>query len=66
MNDPLFDKSLEQSLSAPPHIRGVSCCVKNCLHNDESGYCTAPSISIGPGYASSCTDTVCASFKKKA
>ena len=49
----------------PKHIKGITCDVRNCVHHDGDNYCTAAKISIGPSYATSCTDTVCASFKQK-
>ncbi len=47
------------------HNRGVTCDVKNCCFHDGESYCTASKISVGPSFASSCTDTVCATFKSK-
>jgi hypothetical protein len=49
----------------PKHIKGISCCVKDCIHHDIDDYCTAKSINIGPHNASCCSDTVCATFKKR-
>ena len=64
MSNGFFDNSLLPS-DVPDHIRGISCNVKNCLYHDGDSYCTAPRISVGPVYASNCTDTVCATFKPK-
>ncbi len=50
---------------SPKHIKGISCCVKDCIHHDVDDYCTAKSISVGPYNASCCSETVCATFKKK-
>lgn len=47
------------------HIKGVNCDVKNCVYHDGECDCTASRISVGPSYASSSTDTVCATFKQK-
>lgn len=47
------------------HIKGISCDVRNCVHHDGDSYCTADKIAVGPSYATSCTDTVCATFKQK-
>ncbi len=44
---------------------GVSCDVTNCVYHDGSSVCTAEKINVGPSYATSCTDTVCATFKQK-
>lgn len=45
------------------HIKGVCCDVKNCVHHDASDCCTAKEICVGPSYASTSSDTVCATFK---
>ena len=47
------------------HIRGISCDVRNCIYHDGDSYCTADRIAVGPSYATSCTDTVCATFKQR-
>lgn len=62
-NNSVFDSSIAPD-SKPSHIKGIACSVKNCIHNDDC-YCTAPKINVGPGYATSCTDTVCATFKAR-
>ena len=49
----------------PKHIKGITCCVKDCVHHDVADCCTAKSISVGPFDASSSSETVCATFKKK-
>ncbi|GAA6514051.1 DUF1540 domain-containing protein [Phocea massiliensis] len=46
-----------------PHIHGVKCEVTNCVYNNQKEYCTAKEIKVGPSYASSSTDTICATFK---
>ncbi len=45
------------------HIQGIKCDVNNCIYNDESCYCTAKEIHVGPHFASCSSDTVCATFK---
>lgn len=45
------------------HIKGVCCDVKNCTYHDGETHCTAKEITVGPTYASSSNDTVCATFK---
>ena len=45
--------------------RGVRCDVINCVYHDGDAYCTADRIAVGPTYASSTSDTVCATFKAK-
>lgn len=49
----------------PEHINGITCSVKNCVHNDGECYCTAKRISVGPCTACSCGDTVCATFESR-
>lgn len=51
--------------AVPQHIRGITCDVKNCTYHDGDNYCTASKINVGPSYATSSTDTVCATFKEK-
>lgn len=46
-----------------PHLSGVKCEVTNCVYNDKKEYCTAKEIKVGPQYASSSADTICATFK---
>ncbi len=43
----------------------IFCNVKNCEYHGEDCTCHAERIAVGPNYASSCTDTVCATFKPK-
>jgi len=45
--------------------KGIVCGVKNCVYNDGDGRCAADKIAVGPSYATSCTDTVCATFRQK-
>ena len=45
--------------------KGISCDVKNCQYHEGDCYCTAEKIAVGPSYATSCTDTVCATFKQR-
>jgi len=49
----------------PKHIQGITCDAKNCVYHDGDNYCTADRINVGPAYATSSTDTVCATFKEK-
>ena len=51
--------------SAQKHNRGVCCDVRNCTYHDGECYCSAERIAIGPSFACSCTDTVCATFRSK-
>ena len=47
------------------HIHGITCSVRNCVHNDGQCYCTAERISVGPCTANTCGDTVCATFEHR-
>ena len=47
----------------PKPISGIVCSVKSCANNDGIGHCTAKQIAIGPMQATSCTETVCVTFK---
>lgn len=44
---------------------GINCDVKNCRYHEGDCYCTADKIVVGPSFATSSTDTVCATFKPK-
>ena len=44
---------------------GISCDVKNCQYHEGDCYCVAEKIAVGPSFATSSTDTVCATFKPK-
>lgn len=46
-------------------IKGVVCDVKNCVWHDGQSHCSAGQIAVGPSYATSCADTVCATFRQK-
>ncbi|MBQ9779304.1 MAG: DUF1540 domain-containing protein [Clostridia bacterium] len=45
--------------------KGISCDVKNCQYHEGDCYCVAQKIAVGPSFATSSTDTVCATFKPK-
>lgn len=72
-NDPVFRKgmviiSMNQGSNEKDcckHIKGIQCDVKNCIHHDGETYCTAGEIAVGPSYATSSADTVCATFEQK-
>lgn len=42
----------------------ILCDVTNCVYNDDNQNCTAKEIKVGPQYASSSADTLCATFKQ--
>ena len=48
-----------------PIERPIVCGVMNCRWHDGVSRCKAPSIEVGPGYAKSSVDTVCATFEPK-
>ena len=56
---------MELKDKSPKHIKGIGCDVKNCVYHDGECYCTANKVSIGPSYATSSSDTACATFKEK-
>ena len=47
------------------HIKGIKCGVKNCVYHDCENRCTAEKIAVGPSYALSSSETICATFKPK-
>ena len=53
------------SNAVPAHIGGISCNVRNCTYHDGESFCTAHNVKVGPSYATSSVDTVCATFKPK-
>ncbi|MCL2212707.1 MAG: DUF1540 domain-containing protein [Oscillospiraceae bacterium] len=54
-----------ETTTSKKKTKGIVCDVRNCIHHDGQNHCTAEQISIGPSYATSCTDTVCATFRQK-
>ena len=59
------NKMTEKGCCSTKHIEGIKCDVQNCAYHSGDCYCTAKQIAVGPSYASSCTDTVCATFRPK-
>lgn len=47
------------------HIKGIVCKVENCYYHAPDGKCCASQIEVGPNFALSSYDTVCATFKNK-
>ena len=47
------------------HICGIVCNVSNCVHHDCETHCTAKEIAVGPSFATTSQDTVCATFRQK-
>ena len=44
---------------------GISCDVKNCQYHTGDCHCTAEMINVGPNFACSSAETICATFKPK-
>jgi hypothetical protein len=55
----------QKELAKEASARPIVCGVMNCRWHDGISRCKAPSIHVGPGYASSSVDTVCATFEPK-
>lgn len=45
-------------------LYGIQCDVTNCYYNEQKA-CAANEIKVGPQFASSSADTVCATFKPR-
>ncbi len=41
----------------------LTCDVANCIYNDSNHHCNAKQVKVGPQYAASSGDTICATFK---
>ena len=52
-------------MTSTPIEKAIVCGVMNCRYHDGVSRCTAPSVEVGPGYAKSSVDTVCATFEPK-
>ena len=46
-------------------IKGINCDVSNCAYHGKENSCHADCIAVGPSYAQSSSETVCATFKPK-
>ncbi|MBQ9748726.1 MAG: DUF1540 domain-containing protein [Clostridia bacterium] len=57
--------SNESSCKTCRSNQGVSCDVSNCVYHDGTCTCIAEKINVGPSYATSSTDTICATFKQR-
>ncbi|MBQ7355606.1 MAG: DUF1540 domain-containing protein [Clostridia bacterium] len=57
-------KKTEKSIFGEPEGQ-IVCRVQNCAYHCGDCTCTANRIAVGPTYASSGKDTVCATFKPK-
>lgn len=47
------------------YIQGIVCDVKNCVYHEPDRKCYAKQIEVGPNFAVSSADTICATFKSK-
>ncbi len=65
MNNNTEEKCGCPSGKTPKHIQGIACDVKNCVYHDCDTYCTAGQIAVGPSFATSSSETVCATFKER-
>ena len=54
---------MENNRKCEKCIDGIVCNVVNCTYHAEGNVCTAGQIAVGPRYAESSADTVCATFK---
>jgi hypothetical protein len=45
--------------------KDIACDVTNCTYHCSENYCTAKSINVGPSYANTTADTICATFRQK-
>lgn len=55
----------EFSDSARDCIRALRCDVTSCSYHDGTGFCTAREVKIGPSYAVSSTETICATYRPR-
>ena len=42
---------------------GIVCDVRKCIYHGKDNSCSASQIAVGPSYAESSSETVCATFK---
>lgn len=61
----MMDDQNKRSCCGKNHIDGIVCNVTNCEYHDCDTHCTAKEIAVGPSYATTSQDTVCATFKQK-
>jgi hypothetical protein len=58
-------KMNESKSCGSKHIKGITCDVYNCEYHGKENSCMAGCIAVGPGYAETSSDTVCATFRPK-
>ena len=61
----MMDDQNKRICCGKDHIGGIVCNVTNCVYHDCDTHCTAKEISVGPSYATSSADPVCATFEQK-
>ena len=59
------NKMTDKGCCGNKHIEGIKCDVKNCVYHDCETNCMAGQIAVGPSFATSSSDTVCATFKER-
>ena len=45
--------------------KNIACDVTNCVYHSTENHCTAKGICVGPSYANTTGDTICATFRQK-
>ena len=60
-----MEKKKEEQFVPGRSDEQIVCRVQNCAYHCGDCKCTASQIAVGPTYASSGKDTVCATFKPK-
>lgn len=55
---------MNQNMTPHDALDGIHCDVTNCQYNDQKA-CCAKQIKVGPQYASTSADTVCATFRPR-
>ncbi len=51
--------------SAPRHINGITCDVRNCVYHDGDNFCCAKRVTIGSAVARNASETRCATFEPR-
>lgn len=46
-------------------VKGINCAVKSCEYHDGEKHCMAGCIAVGPENACCCSDTVCATYRRR-
>lgn len=56
---------MQEQHTPQEHSTEIYCDVKNCHYHGGDKLCTAKDIQVGPHFAVSSNDTICATFKGK-